>query len=124
VVKLARASGRRQALRRGDRGKWYCKEPLAAAHAALVVETRGDDGRRRRPRVLRGGERAGADARAEVRRAGAVLSTASAFRYEPDVPVFLPGVNLGTRGSSRCSSAGAVKGFIAPGPNCTTVASR
>jgi aspartate-semialdehyde dehydrogenase len=51
----------------------------------------------------------------------AVISTASAFRYEEDVPILIPGINSGhaklidiqrkTRGW---------KGFIAPIPNCTT----
>lgn len=51
-----------------------------------------------------------------------VLSTASAYRYEADVPILLPGVNpehvrlLDTQRARR-----GWKGFIAPGPNCTTV---
>lgn len=51
-----------------------------------------------------------------------VVSTASAFRYEPDVPVFLPGVNLahGALIDVQRKNRGW-KGFITPGPNCTTV---
>lgn len=51
-----------------------------------------------------------------------VLSTASAYRYEPDVPILLPGVNpehvrlIDTQRARR-----GWRGFIAPGPNCTTV---
>lgn len=51
-----------------------------------------------------------------------VLSTASAYRYEPDVPILLPGVNpeharlLHTQRARR-----GWRGFIAPGPNCTVV---
>ena len=51
-----------------------------------------------------------------------VISTASAFRYEPDVPVFLPGVNwdhaalIDVQRKRR-----GWKGFVSPGPNCTTV---
>ncbi len=51
-----------------------------------------------------------------------VISTASAYRYEDDVPLLLPGINpdhiallkkqVETRGW---------KGFVAPNPNCTTV---
>jgi len=51
----------------------------------------------------------------------AVISTASAFRYDEDVPILIPGINSGhaklidvqreTRGW---------KGFITPIPNCTT----
>jgi aspartate-semialdehyde dehydrogenase len=52
----------------------------------------------------------------------AVLSTASAFRYEDDVPIMVPGVNL--------SHAALIdvqrrrrgwRGFITPLPNCTTM---
>lgn len=51
-----------------------------------------------------------------------VVSTASAFRYEPDVPVFLPGVNLGHAALIDTQRARrGWKGFITPGPNCTTV---
>src|SRR2546421_895956 len=50
-----------------------------------------------------------------------VISTASAFRYEPDVPLLIPGVN-----NSHAEAIGEQrrrrrwKGFIAPIPNCTT----
>jgi aspartate-semialdehyde dehydrogenase len=51
-----------------------------------------------------------------------VISTAAAFRYEPDVPVFLPGVNveahlplIDVQRRRR-----GWKGFVTPGPNCTT----
>ena len=51
-----------------------------------------------------------------------VISTASAFRYEPDVPVFLPGVNIDHAAlvSAQQKNRGW-KGFVTPGPNCTTV---
>lgn len=51
-----------------------------------------------------------------------VVSTASAFRYEDDVPILMPGVNedhiplLKEEKRKR-----GWKGFIAPQPNCTTV---
>jgi aspartate-semialdehyde dehydrogenase len=51
----------------------------------------------------------------------AVISTASAFRYEPDVPILIPGVNneqaklIDVQRKNR-----GWKGFITPGPNCTT----
>ncbi len=50
-----------------------------------------------------------------------VISTAAAFRYEPDVPILIPGVNdshtelLNVQRKTR-----GWKGFIAPLPNCTT----
>ena len=50
-----------------------------------------------------------------------VISTAAAFRYEPDVPILIPGVNdshaelLNMQRKNR-----GWKGFVAPLPNCTT----
>ncbi|MFQ5665389.1 MAG: aspartate-semialdehyde dehydrogenase [Candidatus Binatia bacterium] len=52
----------------------------------------------------------------------AVLSTASAFRYEDDVPILVPGVNLShTALIDVQRRRHRWRGFIAPGPNCTTV---
>src|SRR5205814_4467989 len=51
-----------------------------------------------------------------------VISTASAFRNEPDVPVFLPGVNWDHASLIEGQrKRRGWKGFISPGPNCTTV---
>ena len=52
----------------------------------------------------------------------AVLSTASAFRYEDDVPIMVPGVNLPHAAliDLQRRSRGW-RGFIAPLPNCTTM---
>jgi aspartate-semialdehyde dehydrogenase len=51
-----------------------------------------------------------------------VISTASAFRYENDVPIMIPGINsnqaalLDVQRKNR-----GWKGFITPNPNCTTI---
>ena len=51
-----------------------------------------------------------------------VFSTASAYRYEADVPILLPGVNPEHAALIRTQQAQrGWRGFIAPGPNCTTV---
>jgi aspartate-semialdehyde dehydrogenase len=51
-----------------------------------------------------------------------VLSTASAFRYEDDVPVLIPGVNDDhARLVEHQRRQRGWKGFISPNPNCTTV---
>ena len=51
-----------------------------------------------------------------------VISTASAFRYEDDVPVLLPGVNDDHARLIDCQrKSRGWRGFIAPNPNCTTV---
>jgi aspartate-semialdehyde dehydrogenase len=52
----------------------------------------------------------------------AVLSTASAFRYEDDVPIMVPGVNLAHAEQITAQRRGRDwRGFIAPLPNCTTM---
>jgi len=51
-----------------------------------------------------------------------VISTASAFRYEDDVPLLLPGVNYEHASMFEMQRAKrGWGGFIAPNPNCTTV---
>jgi len=50
-----------------------------------------------------------------------VISTASAFRYEEDVPILIPGVNLEHAELLRAQQRSrGWKGFITPIPNCTT----
>src|SRR4029079_14421732 len=50
-----------------------------------------------------------------------VVPTASAYRYEPDVPVFLPAVNFEHTGLIDVQrKRRGWKGFVTPGPNCTT----
>ena len=50
-----------------------------------------------------------------------VISTASAFRYEPDVPVLVPGINdAHAEGLHDQRRKRGWRGFIAPIPNCTT----
>jgi aspartate-semialdehyde dehydrogenase len=52
----------------------------------------------------------------------AVLSTASAFRYEDDVPIMVPGVNLAHAAQiDRQRRRRGWRGFIAPLPNCTVM---
>src|SRR3954462_13807211 len=129
VKKLAaspRSAGKKlSAALRDDKGasRWLCSEPLAPEFADIVVEdsaTMTSDGIKL---VFSAVE---ADVAREIEpkfaRDIAVISTASAFRYENDVPVFLPGVNwdhaalIDIQRKNR-----GWKGFISPGPNCTTV---
>lgn len=50
-----------------------------------------------------------------------VVSTASAFRYEDDVPILVPGVNLEHCALvKRQQAERGWKGFVLPIPNCTT----
>lgn len=51
-----------------------------------------------------------------------VFSTASAFRYEPDVPIAVPGVNLDHLDIVDAQRrARGWQGFVVPLPNCTTM---
>lgn len=51
-----------------------------------------------------------------------VFSTASAYRYEPDVPILIPDVNPRHAKLLRIQrEKRGWEGFICPGPNCTTV---
>jgi aspartate-semialdehyde dehydrogenase len=58
----------------------------------------------------------------EIATAKPVISTAASYRYENDIPIFLPIVNgehykiLDAQKKKR-----GWKGFIVPGPNCTTI---
>jgi aspartate-semialdehyde dehydrogenase len=57
-----------------------------------------------------------------IARTTPVISTASAFRYEPDVPLLIPGINSDhARLIAHQRERRGWKGFIAPNPNCTTV---
>ncbi len=50
-----------------------------------------------------------------------VISTASAFRYEADVPILIPGINSKHAALlKQQQKARGWKGFITPIPNCTT----
>jgi len=50
-----------------------------------------------------------------------VVSTASAFRYEPDVPILIPGINdAHAEAIHDQRRKRGWRGFIAPIPNCTT----
>ncbi len=126
-----RSAGKRlgEALRDASgRSAWTCREPLAAAHAALPVEDAAGMSADGVDLVFAAVE---SDAARELEPRFAekvpVISTASAWRYEPDVPVFLPAVNLGAPGAADHTRLIDVqrrrrgwKGFITPGPNCTT----
>jgi aspartate-semialdehyde dehydrogenase len=134
VVKLAaseRSAGKKfeDAIREpSGRIQWYCKEPLSRQFAGLTVE----DAAKCTPDgidLVFAAVESDAAKQLEPRFAEKipVISTASAFRYEADVPVFLPAVNLGVGGTEDHAALIDVqrkrrgwKGFITPGPNCTT----
>jgi len=101
---------------------WFAKRPLDPGYAALVVEDAARMSTDGLDLVFTAVE---SDAARELEPRFAerlpVVSTASAYRYEADVPVFLPAVNLDhTRLIATQRRKRGWKGFITPGPNCTT----
>jgi aspartate-semialdehyde dehydrogenase len=126
VAASARSAGKKMVdAVKDDKGasRWYCSDPLPAEVENLVVEDSAamtTDG----VRLVFSAVEADVARELEPKFAAAipVISTASAFRYEPDVPIFLPGVNwdhaalIDVQRKKR-----GWKGFITPGPNCTTV---
>ncbi|AKU91551.1 aspartate-semialdehyde dehydrogenase [Vulgatibacter incomptus] len=125
VAASSRSAGKayRDAIR-DEQGasRWFAGGPLPEAFGELIVE----DASRLDPAGLGlvfsavDGEQA-RELEARIARTTPVVSTASAFRYEDDVPLIVPPVNpdhvelLGIQQRRR-----GWKGFVAPIPNCTT----
>jgi aspartate-semialdehyde dehydrogenase len=130
VVTLAaseRSAGKsyREALRDPRTGarRWWCAEEAPAPLLELPVEhaeeldLAGID-------IVFSAVESDAARRLEARyaRTTPVLSTASAFRYEDDVPILVPGVNPAHAGLiDRQRRARGWRGFVAPLPNCTAM---
>ncbi|MEM1569851.1 MAG: aspartate-semialdehyde dehydrogenase [Candidatus Bathyarchaeia archaeon] len=129
VVKLAasqRSAGKKyiDAIRDESTGsiRWYCDEPLPEQFEDLVVEAFEESMLKDVDIVFSAVE---SDIAREIEPKIAsrkpVISTASAFRYEEDVPLMIPGINdehatLIEEQKRRRNWSG----FIAPIPNCTT----
>jgi aspartate-semialdehyde dehydrogenase len=130
VVKLAaseRSAGKTYAaaLRDPKTGarRWWCAEEPSAAMLGLTVEN-GDGLDVSDVDIVFSAVESDAARVLEPQYAktAAVLSTASAFRYEEDVPIFVPGVNL-THAAliDKQRDVRGWRGFIVPLPNCTTM---
>ena len=128
IVALAaseRSAGKayRDAITDGDGAvRWYCQEPLDPAFARLRVEDAGKLDVAGLDVVFTAVE---SDAAKELEpryaKTTPVVSTASAFRYEKDVPIFIPGVNLEHHALIAVQKkARGWTGFVTPVPNCTT----
>lgn len=129
LVKVAaseRSAGKRygDALRDANGSfRWYVQDALDPRFADMVVEDAKKMSHEGLDIVFSAVE---SDAAKELEPMFAqhvpVISTASAFRYEPDVPIFLPGVNLDHAALiDKQRKNRGWKGFVTPGPNCTTV---
>jgi aspartate-semialdehyde dehydrogenase len=103
--------------------RWFCAEPLAANFAQMEVQEAGAFDAREVDFVFTAVE---SDAAKELEpryaKTTPVISTASAFRYEVDVPIFIPGVNVDHAGLIPTQQRNrGWRGFITPVPNCTTM---
>ena len=103
--------------------RWYCQEPLDPRIAAIGVEDASRFDAARVDLVFTAVE---LDAAVELEpryaKTTPVVSTASAFRYESDVPIFIPGVNLDHDRLIPIQKRNrGWKGFVTPVPNCTTM---
>ena len=101
---------------------WWCDEPLCDEYAQMQVLNAAEFDARSVDVVFTAVE---SDAAKELEPKYAVttpvISTASAFRYFDDVPIFIPGVNNDHVALiARQQRERGWKGFVTPIPNCTT----
>ncbi len=103
--------------------KWYCDEPCSAEVLGLQVQNGMEMNISDIDVVFSAIESDQAQI-LEPRFAATkpVISTASAYRYEKDVPILIPGVNSAQMALlDKQRKARGWKGFITPNPNCTTI---
>ncbi len=101
---------------------WLVSEPMPAAVAAMTVHN-GAEVNPKDYDIAFSAVEADVARELEPRMAQEipVLSTASAFRYEDDVPLIIPPVNADHSGLLKeQQKRRGWKGFVAPIPNCTT----
>lgn len=103
--------------------RWWCNEEPPAAVMDLPVENAAHLNLAGIDAVFSAVESDVArDLEPQYAKTTAVLSTASAFRYEDDVPIMVPGVNFSHAGLiEHQRRARNWRGFITPIPNCTTM---
>jgi aspartate-semialdehyde dehydrogenase len=103
--------------------RWWCNEEPPAAALVLPVENAADVNLAGIDIVFSTVESdAARQLEPQYAKTTAVVSTASAFRYEDDVPIMVPGVNLShARQIDLQRRRRGWRGFIAPLPNCTTM---
>jgi len=102
--------------------KWHLREPIPEYARDMIVES-VDDIKTENLDLIFSSVESEAAREIETRFAKEVpvISTSSAYRYDEDVPILIPGINddhvvlLDTQRKNR-----TWKGFIAPLPNCTT----
>ena len=102
--------------------RWYCQEPLDPAYAKMPVEDASKLDATKVDVIFTAVESdAAKDLEPRYAKTTPVVSTASAFRYEADVPIFIPSVNEGHDQLIAVQKKNrGWKGFVTPVPNCTT----
>jgi len=123
----ARSAGKpyAEAIRDAKTGarRWWCAEEPAAEVLRLPVENAAELNLAGVDLVFSAVESDVArELEPQYAKTTAVLSTASAFRYEDDVPIMVPGINFAHAGQIDLQRRRrGWRGFIAPLPNCTTM---
>lgn len=121
-----RSAGRtyEEALRAEKTGGlgWYCEEPPPSRILEMKVENAASLDLKDVDLIFTGIESEQAKILEPIfAKERPVVSTASAFRYESDVPILVPGVNLDhAKLIELQKKSRGWRGFIMPIPNCTT----
>jgi aspartate-semialdehyde dehydrogenase len=102
--------------------RWFCQEPPAEAVMTMPVQNAAEMDISALDIVFSAVESDQAKIlEPKFAREKAVISTASAFRYDEDVPILIPGINSEhAKLINVQQKARGWKGFITPIPNCTT----
>src|SRR5207249_4851200 len=102
--------------------KWHIREPIPEYIKDMIVESVDDIKTENLDLIFSSVEsEAARDIETKFAKDVPVISTSSAYRYESDVPILIPGINdehvvlLDAQRKNR-----GWKGFVAPLPNCTT----
>ncbi len=121
-----RSAGRnyKEAITEAQSGalRWFCQEPPAEEVMGMPVQNAAEMDISAMDIVFSAIESAPAKV-LEPKFASdkPVISTASAFRYDDDVPILIPGINSGHAKLLNVQrKSRGWKGFITPIPNCTT----
>jgi aspartate-semialdehyde dehydrogenase len=103
--------------------RWYCDEPCKSEILGLPVQNAAEMDISNLDVVFSAIESDQAQLlEPKFAASKPVISTASAFRYEKDVPILIPGVNSAQLALlDKQRKARGWKGFITPNPNCTTI---
>jgi len=102
--------------------RWFCQEPPAEEVMTMPVQNAAEMDISALDIVFSAVESDQAKIlEPKFAREKAVISTASAFRYDEDVPILIPGINSEHAKLINVQrKARGWKGFITPIPNCTT----